>query len=347
MSGYLTGYNWSQEEHDILVEMLDNGMNIREIENSGKLNRKYQNIWQYAKRHGLETNLSNRFCGMCDNSISDRPSQTLYCVECTLKRDWLKKKQEHNIQSRDNLWSVEEIEKMVYLNNKGLPDNKISSLVGRTKRAIEHKRAQLGIKSKYQIKPYKLTPEKVDEVIEYIESGLSRVEIAECTEINPTSVDKIAKENNLTIAKKKWFISCEGCDSPVSTTNSQTKFCSTCSKKRNNHQQYEKERRRYEKLRANGRVEHIPLDRLYERDGGVCYLCDKLCDFGDSRWQNNVFIVGENYPSRDHVIPIAKGGTHTWDNVMLAHHRCNMLKSDNLTHEVVFEQSELIPHPSI
>ena len=165
MSGYLTGYNWSQEEHDILVEMLDNGMNIREIENSGKLNRKYQNIWQYAKRHGLETNLSNRFCGMCDNSISDRPSQALYCVECTLKRDWLKKKQEHNIQSRDNLWSVEEIEKMVYLNNKGLPDNEISSLVGRTKRAIEHKRAQLGIKSKYQIKPYKLTPEKVDEVI--------------------------------------------------------------------------------------------------------------------------------------------------------------------------------------
>ena len=28
------------------------------------------------------------------------------------------------------------------------------------------------------------------------------------------------------------------------------------------------------------------------------------------------------------MIPIAKGGTHTWDNIQLAHRHCNSIKSD-------------------
>lgn len=31
----------------------------------------------------------------------------------------------------------------------------------------------------------------------------------------------------------------------------------------------------------------------------------------------------------DHVIPISKGGTHTWDNVKPAHYKCNIDKADN------------------
>jgi len=36
------------------------------------------------------------------------------------------------------------------------------------------------------------------------------------------------------------------------------------------------------------------------------------------------------YPSIEHVIPIAKGGKHTWDNVKLAHRKCNMEKGIEL-----------------
>ncbi|MDT2396282.1 HNH endonuclease [Enterococcus avium] len=32
----------------------------------------------------------------------------------------------------------------------------------------------------------------------------------------------------------------------------------------------------------------------------------------------------------DHVIPISKGGTHSWDNVRLAHRHCNAIKRDAL-----------------
>jgi 5-methylcytosine-specific restriction endonuclease McrA len=33
-------------------------------------------------------------------------------------------------------------------------------------------------------------------------------------------------------------------------------------------------------------------------------------------------------PTVDHIIPLARGGSHTWDNVQLAHHLCNSLKGD-------------------
>lgn len=30
----------------------------------------------------------------------------------------------------------------------------------------------------------------------------------------------------------------------------------------------------------------------------------------------------------EHIVPLAKGGTHTWDNVAPAHYKCNMQKAD-------------------
>ena len=42
--------------------------------------------------------------------------------------------------------------------------------------------------------------------------------------------------------------------------------------------------------------------------------------------ENGVIICGNNYPSIEHIKPAALGGSHTWDNVKLAHRRCNSLK---------------------
>lgn len=43
-----------------------------------------------------------------------------------------------------------------------------------------------------------------------------------------------------------------------------------------------------------------------------------------------VNVVGKTYPSIDHVFPLSKGGLHSWDNVKLAHHYCNTIKSDKV-----------------
>lgn len=84
------------------------------------------------------------------------------------------------------------------------------------------------------------------------------------------------------------------------------------------------------KLISAGMRDPITLERVFEKENGVCYLCGKPCDYEDYVTRGEVFIAGNNYPSIEHIIPISKGGTHTWDNVRLAHRLCNTLKSNKV-----------------
>lgn len=70
----------------------------------------------------------------------------------------------------------------------------------------------------------------------------------------------------------------------------------------------------------------ITLEKVYERDNGVCYICNKECNWSDFQKVNSSFITGWSYPTIEHVKPLCKGGTHTWDNVRLACFRCNTMK---------------------
>lgn len=72
----------------------------------------------------------------------------------------------------------------------------------------------------------------------------------------------------------------------------------------------------------------ITLEKLFERDKGVCHICQRQCSFEDYRTINGGFAAGKLYPTVDHVIPRSKGGVHSWDNVKLAHHYCNSIKND-------------------
>ena len=87
----------------------------------------------------------------------------------------------------------------------------------------------------------------------------------------------------------------------------------------------------------------ISLTALYERDGGVCWLCGDVCDWEDcderiSASGKKYVATGRMYPTVDHVVPLSKGGTHTWDNVKLAHKSCNISKKDKIV-SVVAENS--------
>lgn len=74
----------------------------------------------------------------------------------------------------------------------------------------------------------------------------------------------------------------------------------------------------------------ITLEKLFNRENGKCYLCGGECDWEDYVVRDGNYIVGDNYPSIDHVIPLAKGGKHEWENVRLAHKKCNTVKRDRL-----------------
>lgn len=82
-----------------------------------------------------------------------------------------------------------------------------------------------------------------------------------------------------------------------------------------------KKDRRIRKMRQVVIDKNITLEGLYKRDNGLCWICGQPCDYSAE-------INANNYPSIDHVKPLAKGGKHSWDNVRLAHHICNSIKSD-------------------
>ena len=70
----------------------------------------------------------------------------------------------------------------------------------------------------------------------------------------------------------------------------------------------------------------VKREAVVERDNGICQICGKRCDPNDKRWGS----FGPNYPTLDHIRPLSKGGTHTWDNVQCACGMCNSNKRDLL-----------------
>lgn len=66
----------------------------------------------------------------------------------------------------------------------------------------------------------------------------------------------------------------------------------------------------------NAFVENVDAQVVYERDEGICGLCDIAVDPTDYHV--------------DHIIPLAKGGEHSYKNVQLAHPSCNLTKGDKL-----------------
>lgn len=121
---------------------------------------------------------------------------------------------------------------------------------------------------------------------------------------------------------------CPACNSAYIKTD-RTKYCSEkCANRIYNARHKDRRLRRIKSANVNY---NITLERLYERDHGICWICGEECDYNDYRRDDKgSFIVGGNYPSIDHIYPLSKGGEHSWENVKLAHCYCNTLKSDKV-----------------
>lgn len=65
--------------------------------------------------------------------------------------------------------------------------------------------------------------------------------------------------------------------------------------------------------------ELITLLDLGERDGWTCHLCGEPVK--RPPWSSEL-----DDATIDHLIPVSKGGSHTWANVALAHFMCNTLR---------------------
>lgn len=67
---------------------------------------------------------------------------------------------------------------------------------------------------------------------------------------------------------------------------------------------------------------------LFELFGWTCNICNKIID-------RNARVPNWGAATIDHIIPISRGGTHTWDNVAPACLKCNLDKSNGIDTEVL------------
>lgn len=110
------------------------------------------------------------------------------------------------------------------------------------------------------------------------------------------------------------------------TLTTRPTYCSdACMRKANNATHEHRRRARIEAAMVD---RDITVDGLYKRDGGICHLCGDRCNYDDFVVVDGTKICGDWYPSIDHVIPLSKGGEHSWSNVKLAHRICNSIKGD-------------------
>ena len=79
---------------------------------------------------------------------------------------------------------------------------------------------------------------------------------------------------------------------------------------------------KYSSYRANRRaknrkafVENIDRDIVWKRDKGLCGICGRDVK---GKWH------------LDHIIPISKGGLHSYNNVQVSHPRCNLQKGNKI-----------------
>lgn len=75
------------------------------------------------------------------------------------------------------------------------------------------------------------------------------------------------------------------------------------------------------KVRSANAAEIVVSRVVFERDGWMCWLCSEPLD----RMARHPSPLA---PTLDHVVPVSKGGPHTYANIRAAHSRCNMKRGN-------------------
>lgn len=86
---------------------------------------------------------------------------------------------------------------------------------------------------------------------------------------------------------------------------------------------------RRERVKNSNPDRGITKKKLRAIHGDLCCYCQATMDFGPTKGHGFV-------PDRatiEHIVPLSRGGTHTWDNVCLACWQCNVRKNRRLVDE--------------
>lgn len=93
-------------------------------------------------------------------------------------------------------------------------------------------------------------------------------------------------------------------------------YCSATCQKRSERRHRHKNNGSVRRDKAERYGERFKAADIYERDGWICGICH-------GKVSSKIKYPHPMSASLDHIVPIANGGTHTRDNVQLAHWICN------------------------
>jgi len=113
-----------------------------------------------------------------------------------------------------------------------------------------------------------------------------------------------------------YEVTCVECGQGFTAVQKTKVICHTCQRRKHGHGKPEKRAKR----KGVPYVYGIKPERVFERDHWRCQLCG--C-------KTPRRLRGKNQPTSpevDHIIPIARGGGHTWNNVQCACRKCNIDK---------------------
>jgi 5-methylcytosine-specific restriction endonuclease McrA len=112
---------------------------------------------------------------------------------------------------------------------------------------------------------------------------------------------------------------------PIYASKDRT-FCSSeCMNK--DHQQRKRILKRIRRARIRDRyIEYVDIDKLLETQNNICPLCGKI--IGRDTSYPNIYS-----PSIDHILPLSRGGQHSYYNCQAVHFTCNSRKGARIVGE--------------
>lgn len=141
----------------------------------------------------------------------------------------------------------------------------------------------------------------------------------ECNKRQSALVDRKLAESRY---KSRSFDCLEcGVSHTTSYGNTRKKYCSDqCARKASNRRSRHIERARL----ANAFVEHVDPNKVFNNADWLCQLC------GVHTSRHDRGTVLDTAPELDHVIPLSKGGEHSYRNTQCLCRKCNREKSDTI-----------------
>lgn len=275
-------------------------------------------------------------CLFCGKEFMRKGKQRYCSIQCQQKASDKRHREsgragKNEKQRRDSL-SDSMVKKAIYIQSKGsIKYNQITPEMITEKRAqvLAHRQRKANpIPKPVRVKTYRTC------IIcghEYEAKGKALTCGDECRKADGRNKYYADHDHNLELArirdsvktKPKQEVECAECGKVFMPEyrNKRTVYCSdVCMNRSVGRNAHHARRIRFK----DGFIERVYKARIIKRDNGMCQICGKKVALKHK--SPHPFS-----PSLDHIIPLAKGGTHEPKNVRLAHFICNSLKSDGVS----------------